>query len=414
MKVIKPDRESIEKFINRIRSAKRRVSRIVTKIIEDVRLRGDNALVEYTKKFDKVKLKPKEFRVTEAEINSAFNELDSSLIYALKKAIDNVFDFYKRERPRSFRIKRDDGRIIEEVFLPIERVGIYIPAGQSPLVSSVYMCAIPAIVAGVKEIVLVSPPNSQGFINPYILAVASLLRIKEIYKIGGAQAIAALAYGTNIIKKVDKIIGPGNEYVTEAKRQVFGVVGIDMLAGNSEVMIVAGKDSNLSYIIRDLEAQTEHRGGIGVVVVLSKDLFKQILRYNLPNTYIILADNLSNAAEIVNIVCPEHLEIMLKQPRKFIKKIRHSGAIFIGDYSPVALGDYIAGPSHVLPTGGTARFFSGLSVSDFLRKVHIVNFSKKALIKEKESLERIASIEGMKKHIESIDIRVSSYEEKKS
>lgn len=408
MKVIRPNTKILNKLAERNLQVKKKTQNVVAKIIEGVRLRGDSALVEYTKKFDRVKLSPRELRVTEREISAAFGELDSSFIISLKSAMDNVFSFYKQQLPKNFKFQKEDGEVIEERFLPIKRVGIYVPAGKNPLLSSVYMTVIPAIVAGVEEIVICSPPSKEGRLNPYILATTSLLKIKEIYKIGGAQAIAALALGTETIRKVDKIVGPGNKYVTEAKRQTFGLVGIDMLAGPSEVVIVAGRNSNPNYILKDLEAQTEHPQGLGIVISLSRTLTRQLKTFNLPSSYIVEVKNLEEAAEVVNKLGPEHLELMLKQPYTFMKMIKNAGAIFIGDYSPVAIGDYISGPSHVLPTQGTSRFFSGLSVYDFLRRVHIINSTKKSLAKSLKPLERIANLENMPRHIESIRVRLGN------
>ncbi|MBN2120136.1 MAG: histidinol dehydrogenase [Candidatus Omnitrophica bacterium] len=407
MKVIKANSKSFRKIVDRNGNIKRRISKKVSRIIDDIRVKKDLGLIEYTKKFDKVKLQPRDLQVSEREINASFQDLDSSLILSLKAVMENLFKFYRRQSPKNFKFKTEDGTKIEERYMPLERVGIYIPGGQAPLVSSVYMCGVPAIVAGVKEIVVASPPDSRGFINPYILATASILKIKEVYKVGGAQAIAGLALGTETIAKVDKIVGPGNEYVTEAKRQLFGVAGIDMLAGPSEVVIVAGRKANPEYIIKDLEAQTEHRSGLGIVITLSKSLFKQLRKTNIRNAYLISVKNLEEAIYLVNKIAPEHLEVMLRSSAKFIKKLRHCGAVFLGDYSPVSLGDYVAGPSHVLPTGGTARFFSGLSVYDFLKRTHVVSYSKKALVKDFEALEKVANLEGMKKHIDSVKIRIS-------
>jgi len=405
MKLVKKDSQLFHKLLERNTSFKKKISKRVSKIVEDVRLRGDSALIEYTKKFDKVKLSSKNLKVTEEEINASFQGLDSSLILALKTAIENMFRFYKKQVPKRIKLKTEEGKKIEEFAIPLERVGIYIPGAQAPLVSSVYMCAIPAIVAGVKQIVLASPPTFRGSINPYVLATASLLKIKNIYKVGGAQAIASLAFGTETIPKVDKIVGPGNEYVTEAKRQVFGIVDIDMLAGPSELLIVAGRKANPEYIIKDLEAQIEHTSAIGIIITLSKTLAKQLRKVNIPRAYLIEANNLEEAVDLVNKFSPEHLELMLKNWRSFVKKLRNAPAVFLGDYSPVALGDYIAGPSHVLPTGGTARFFSGLSVYDFLKRIHLISYSKKAFVKDSQALEKIADLENMKKHIESIKIR---------
>src|SRR4030042_3404935 len=254
--------ESLEKLLQAKRQRKNKIAEKVSKIIKNVADNGDSALIEYTKKFDKVKVSPRELRIRESEISAAFNELDSSLIVAFKLVIENVTKFYQRQIPRMCRIKQANGKVLFNRSVPLARVGVYVPAGTAPLVSSVYMSVIPALVAGVNEVVLASPPGRDKNLNPFILAIASLLNIKEIYRVGGAQAIAALAYGTKTIRKVDKIVGPGNEFVTEAKRQLFGKVAIDMLAGPSEIVILASKDANLEYIIADLEAQIEHHSGM--------------------------------------------------------------------------------------------------------------------------------------------------------
>ncbi len=397
--------ESLGKILHKARVRKNKVHEKVAKIISSVRENGDPALVEHTKKFDKVKIAVREIRVSESEVSAAFNELDSALVAAFKVAIDNVTRFYKGQIPKTTRVKTDNGKTLLSRYVPLERVGIYVPAGTAPLVSSVYMSVIPALVAGVKEIVLASPPAKDKNINPFILAIASLLKIKEIYRVGGAQAIAALAYGTKTIRKVDKIIGPGNEFVTEAKRQVFGLVDIDMLAGPSEVAVVASGRSNIEHIIADLEAQTEHRSGLGIVVTNSRKVIRE-LRRRKAGGYALRVRNLDEIAEAVNTIAPEHLEILTKKPHAILKKIRNAGAIFLGEYTPVALGDYTAGPSHVLPTGGSSRFFSCLSVKDFLKEMHIISYTRRALQEEAQVLEKIASLEGMVKHIESIKKRL--------
>ena len=406
MKVISPKSKEFEKLLYNNNIRKKRISRKVADIIENVRARRDPAVLEYTRKFDKVKLTAKDLAVTEREINASFKDLDSALILAIKKAIDNVTRFYKRQYPKGLNMRNQDGRKVREKLVPLDRVGIYVPGGQAPLVSSVYMCAVPAIVAGVKEIVLVSPPDKSGHIDANILAVASMLKIKEIYKAGGAQGIAALGLGTDTISKVDKIVGPGNEYVTEAKKQLFGLTGIDLLAGPSEVVIVAGSKANPEYIIKDLQAQTEHHKGLGIVVTSSKTLLRQLRKNTIPGVHLILVKNFDDAVNVVNLIAPEHLEVMLRKSGRFVKRIRHAGAIFVGDYTPTAIGDYLAGPSHVLPTQRTARFFSGLSVCDFLKRIHIVTYSKKALVQDAEALEKIAGLENMKKHYESVQIRI--------
>ncbi|MBN2483765.1 MAG: histidinol dehydrogenase [Candidatus Omnitrophica bacterium] len=396
---------NLEKLLYNKRNRRRTVEDKVTKILRNVKERQDDALIEYTRRFDKVRLKIKELTVTESEISASFNDLNSAIISSIKVAIDNVTKFYKAHLPRPVKLKEENGKMLSSIYTPIERIGIYVPAGEFPLVSSVYMSAIPAIVAGVKEIVLVSPPNQHKTINPFILAVASMLKIKEIYKIGGAQAIAALAYGTKTIKKVDKIIGPGNEFVTEAKRQVFGKAAIDLLAGPSEIVIIASKGANLEYINADLEAQTEHRGGLGIVVTNSKKIANELRKKRL-NGFVIRVRNLDDACEVVNRIAPEHVEILTRKPAELLKKIKNAGAIFLGENSPVCLGDYVAGPSHVLPTQSTARFFSGLSVREFLKEIHVISYTKKALIEEYDALEKIVTLEGMVKHLESVKKRI--------
>jgi histidinol dehydrogenase len=400
--------ESLEKALLRIRNRKGNITEKVSKIVKDVETRGDEALLEYTKKFDKVKLQAKELRVSESEISAAFNELDSSIISAFKLAIDNVTKFYKKEAPKYIkRIKESNGKILINRYVPLERVGVYVPAGTAPLVSTVYMAVIPALVAGVKEIVLASPLRKDKTVNPFILAVASLLKIKEIYRVGGAQAIAALACGTKTIKRVDKIIGPGNEFVTEAKRQLFGKVDIDMLAGPSEVVIIASRGANVEYIAADLEAQIEHHNGMGIVVTNSKKIVKELRKKKIKG-FVLRVKYLEEVCEVANRIAPEHLEILTKKPSVILKKIRNAGAIFLGENTPTALGDYTAGPSHILPTGGSSRFFSSLSTKEFLKEIHIISYTKKALQEEAQVLEKIASLEGMVKHIESVKKRLAS------
>lgn len=404
MKLISLYGKEFEKLCNRYNNRKKRVTESVSKIIEDVRLYGDDSLIKYTRKFDKVKLTTRQLKVSESETSGAYQNIDSEFISELKNIIENVTKFYKKQVKKSWRITTEDGVVLGEKFEPIERVGIYVPAGTAPLISTVYMTVLPARVAGVKSIVIATPPNKYQSVDPYILVVANLLKVDEIYKIGGSQAIAALALGTKTIPKVDKIVGPGNEYVTEAKRQVFGYVDIDMIAGPSEVVIIANRSTNPLYVIKDLEAQSEHFKGLSILITTSKPLAKT-LKKEVQNGYIIRAKNADEACEIVNRLAPEHLQIMVKNPQKYLKKIKNAGAIFLGQYSPTAVGDYVAGPSHVLPTGGTARFFSGLGVEDFVKSSHIISYSKKALEKARRSIEKISKLEGLSKHFESIKAR---------
>ncbi|MCU0652157.1 MAG: histidinol dehydrogenase [Candidatus Omnitrophica bacterium] len=406
MKIIRSSSKQLEKIYCRAFSRSKRVEEKVKSIIEDVRMLGDDALIKYTKKFDRVKLSLRQLKVSEIEISGAYQNITPNFVSSLKVVIENINRFYRKTIKKSWRMKDNDGVVLGENYTPLERVGIYIPAGTAPLVSTVYMTVLPAKLAGVKNIVLISPPDKAGFINPHILVVADLLKVDEIYRVGGAQGIAALAYGTKTIPAVDKIVGPGNVYVSEAKRQVFGRVDIDMIAGPTELVIIANRFSDPKFIVADLKAQAEHAGGLAVLVTNSKALAKEV-KAQCPdsNGYIILAKNLEEAADIANKIAPEHLEILVKNPQRLVKKIKNAGAIFLGPYSPAAVGDYVAGPSHVLPTAGTARFFSGLSAQDFIKSNHIISYSKKALEKIREPLEKIAGIEGLSKHLDSVKAR---------
>lgn len=404
MRVIKYSKTALERIYNRQDKGKKAIENKVRKIIEDVRNHGDEALIKYTEKFDGVKFIPKQLRVSESEINGSYQNLDPKFINILKLAIENITNFYKKQVKKSWKVKGADGISLSQKYQPLERVGVYVPAGSAPLVSSVYMTVALAKLAGVREIVLTTPPNKLRTVDPYILAVSNLLEVKEIYKIGGAQAIAALAFGTKTVAKVDKIVGAGNMYVAEAKRQVFGYVDIDMIAGPSEVVIIANHYTNPEFVKADLLAQSEHFMGSAYLITPSKTLIKAI-KNDLKGVTVIKVKNLKEAMEITNLIAPEHLEIMIKNPEKMIKEVRNSGAIFLGDYTPTVVGDYIAGPSHVLPTGGTARFFSGLSLADFTKSTHIISYSKKALEKVLEPVRVISSLEGLEKHKQSMEVR---------
>ena len=406
MKIIKAASKKLEKIYNRGLTRQARVEEKVRKIIDDVRLLGDEALIKYTRKFDKVKLSQRQLKVSQIEISGAYANISPHFVSSLKIVIENVNCFYRKQLRKSWRIKGAEGVVLGENYIPLEKVGVYIPAGTAPLVSTVYMTVLPAKLAGVKKIVLISPPDKNGYINPHILVVADLLKVDEIYRIGGAQGVAALAYGTKTIPRVDKIVGPGNIYVSEAKRQVFGRVDIDMIAGPTELVVIANRFSDPKFIVADLRAQGEHAKGLAILITNSKGLAREVkAQLDAHPGYIILTKNLKQAAEIANKIAPEHLEILVQNPQKLLKDIKNAGAIFLGPYSPVALGDYVAGPSHVLPTSGTARFFSGLNVTDFIKSSHIISYSKKALEKIREPLEKIAGIEGLQKHLDSVKAR---------
>lgn len=406
MEIIRFASKKLDKIYNRsFLKNRKRIEEKVRNIINDVRLGGDEALLKYTKKFDRIKLSSRQIKVSESEISSAYQNIKPEIISALKLVIENVNKFYRKQLKKSWRIKDADGAILGENYLPLESVGIYIPAGQAPLVSTVYMTVLPAKIAGVERIALISPPDAHGNINPYILVMANLLKVNEIYKAGGAQAIAALAFGTRTITKVDKIVGPGNIYVSEAKRQVFGYVDIDMVAGPTELVVIANRYSDPKLIIADLKAQAEHLGSLPVLITNSRSLAKEVKLKMDNHGFIIITKNLEQAVEIANRIAPEHLEILVNNPKKWLKRVKNAGAVFLGPYSPVAVGDYFAGPSHVLPTNGTARFFSGLGVSDFIKSTHVISYSKKTLEKAREPLEKIIALEGLKEHLNSVKAR---------
>ncbi|MDD5440519.1 MAG: histidinol dehydrogenase [Candidatus Omnitrophica bacterium] len=404
MKIVRIGSKQYEKLVLRGLTVKKRVARSVTGILDDIKANGDDAVLKYTRKFDRVKMKAKDLRVTQCEINGGYQDIKPEIVTTLKMVMNNINSFYQRNLKRSWKTKENDGVLLGERITPIDSVGVYVPSGTVPLVSSVYMSVLPAKMVGVPRLVMVSPPNKFGTIDPHILVMADLLEVNEIYKVGGAQAIGALAYGTKTIPRVNKIVGPGNEYVTEAKRQVFGYCDIDMLAGPSEVLVLANQYANPDYVIKDLLAQAEHHLGMSILVTPSKRLAR-IVRDEVDNGFIILTKNLDEAIDVANTVAPEHLEIMVRNPRNILKKIRNAGAIFIGPYTPVTIGDYVAGPSHVLPTGGTARFFSGLCVESFLKKSHIIQYSKKALEEVKEAVEKLTAIEHLPKHMDAVNIR---------
>ena len=405
MRSVKVGSKIFSNLVNRRDQGRVRLRKKVAGIIERVRTEGDNALLRFTKKFDKVDIKRKDLRVTEAEISGAYQDIKPEIVNTLRAIIKNINKFYTSQAPKSWTIRQESGVELAEKFAPIEEVGVYIPSGTVPLVSSVYMTVLPARIAGVKKIVMVSPPNKYKSIDPHILVVADFLKVDEIYKVGGAQAIAALAFGTKTIPKVNKIVGPGNEYVTEAKRQVFGYCDIDMLAGPSEVLIIANQYANIDYLKKDLMAQAEHHKGLSILVTPSKGVFNALHKDPEIRGYIIKVKNLDEAAEVSNMIAPEHLQLMVKSPKRVLKNITNAGAIFLGQYTPVAVGDYIAGPSHVLPTGGTARYSSGLNLRSFMKSSHIISYSRRALCDAAARACELTELEKLEKHWESIRVR---------
>jgi len=377
----------------------------VNRILQEVKAKGDQALLRFTRSFDGINLPLKRLEVNEGDINRAYEKVRFEFVPLLKQIKENVTAYYEAELKKSFSVKGKDGIVLGKEYRPLDRVGIYIPGGTAPLVSTVYMTVVPAAVAEVKEIIIATPPNREtGDIDPHILVVADLLGVKKIYRVGGAQAIGALAFGTRTIPKVDKIVGPGNQYVTEAKRQVYGFVDIDMVAGPSEVAILADADANPNYVTCDLLAQTEHFGGTSYLVTHSKKL-AELIHKRVETCAIILVKDLREGCEVINEIAPEHLEILTKKPGGWLKYITHAGAVFLGEYSPAVIGDYIAGPSHVLPTSGTARYFSPLSAASFIKSTQVISYTKEALAKTRDSIRKLTEMEGLILHRISIESR---------
>ncbi|WP_069649056.1 histidinol dehydrogenase [Caloranaerobacter ferrireducens] len=418
------DRESvklIKDLLNRSQLEFGEVNKSVEKILEDVKENGDKALYKYTKKFDGVELD--NLIVSDNEIDEAYNSCDSKLIEALEEAKDNIWNYHSKQLNNSWIWNKDKGIILGQIYNPIEKVGIYVPGGTAPYPSTVLMNAVPAKVAGVKEIIMVTPPSKDGKINKNILAAAKVAGVDRIFKIGGAQAIGALTFGTETIPKVDKIVGPGNIYVAIAKRMVYGYVDIDMIAGPSEILIIADNNANEKYIAADMLSQAEHDVlASSILITTSKELavrvrdeierqVKQLSRRDIIekalNDYgvIIVVNDLEESVELSNKIAPEHLELMVDKPFELVNSIKNAGAIFMGEYSPEPLGDYFAGPNHTLPTSGTAKFFSPLGVDDFYKKSSIIYYDRESLNKCKNKIIRIAEEEGLTAHANSIKVR---------
>jgi histidinol dehydrogenase len=388
-------------------------------IFNEVTQRGDEAVADYTEKFDSVKLAPEQFRVSEVELKNAHKAIDKKLLRSIRQAIKNV----KEYQSKIFVGKDKIFKLTGIKYTPIKRVGICVPGASAPLPSTVIMTAVPAQVAGVKEIVVVSPPRYNGSIHPVILATCKELKIKEVYRIGGAQAVFALARSTKTIPSVDKIVGPGNAWVQMAKKKALGFVGIDSIAGPSEVLIIANKKANPAWVAADMLSQAEHNPGSAVLYTDSEkvatdvltEIKKQIEQLGrsketidclLRCGAIVVFKNMADIVNYANLFAAEHLQIQCgKQSRQIAKRIKNAGAIFIGDYSPVAVGDYWAGPSHTLPTGTTARFFSALSANDFIKATSIIEYDKKRLAESAEDIIRLAEAEGLDAHARSIKIR---------
>ena len=420
IKILKYGQVSPEEIFARVEPSFN-VTDIVAEIIANVRQNGDNALFEYCEKFDKAKLTA--LQVSQAEIDEAVASVDPGFIEILEKAAANIRKFHTRQVRNSFIINDEDGIVIGQKIIPVDRAGLYVPGGTAAYPSTVLMDSIPAKIAGVKELVMVTPPNAEGKVNPVILAAAYVAGVDKIFKVGGAQAIAALAYGTQSIPRVDKIVGPGNAFVAEAKRQVFGQVSIDMIAGPSEILIIADGKSNPRHLAADLLSQAEHDKLASAVLVTDSDALAVAVQAELEvqipaleraeiarasidhNGKIIVADNLKEVIAISNEIAPEHLELCVDNPFDYLDSIRHAGSIFMGRNCPEALGDYFAGPNHTLPTSGMARFSSPLGVDDFIKKTQYTYYTRDALARVARAVATFATAEGLTAHAKSALIR---------
>jgi histidinol dehydrogenase len=428
MKIIDSQQKNIgvelKRIVNRGETATEEVAAAVQEVVERVRRQGDPAVLEYTEKFDKVKLTLKDMRVTPEEVQAAYATVDEKKVNALKLAAQNIRAFHEKQKVSSWVNQGADGVILGQLARPIRSVGIYVPGGKACYPSSVLMNTIPAKVAGVEQLVMCSPVPG-GNLNPYILVAADIAGVSEIYKIGGAQAVAAMAYGTATIPRVDKIVGPGNIYVATAKRYVFGQVDIDMIAGPSEILIIADESADPVFVASDLLSQAEHDElASSLLITTSRALAEKVdaeVERQLANLArkeiarkaidrfgaIVVVNNLKEAAEVSNSIAPEHLELAVEKPFELLGSIQNAGAIFLGHYTPESVGDYVAGPNHVLPTGGTARFFSPLSTESFMKKSSLLFYTKEGLDKVGEAVMQIADVEGLEAHGNTIKVRMA-------
>ena len=402
----------------------------VADILANVKEKGDEALFSYTKEFDKVEVAPETIRVTEAEIEEAYKAVDASLLEVIRKALVNIRSYHEKQRQNSWFTSTENGTMLGQKVTPLNRVGVYVPGGKAVYPSSVLMNIVPAKVAGVPHIVMTTPPGKDGKVNPSTLVAAKEAGADEIYKVGGAQAIGALAYGTASIPKVDKIVGPGNIFVALAKKAVYGHVSIDSIAGPSEILVLADETANAHYVAADLLSQAEHdEMASAILITTSTELAqnvekeiegylkvlsrKEIIEKSLENFgYILIAEDMDEAIEAANEIASEHMEIVTKNAFEVMMKVRNAGAIFIGEYSSEPLGDYFAGPNHVLPTNGTAKFFSALSVDDFIKKSSIVYYSRSALQEIHKDIIQFASSEQLTAHANSIAVRFEEEDKK--
>ncbi len=427
MRIIKLTSESkeniLENLLKRSPNSYGQYESAVNDILDDVRKNGDEALFRYTLQFDKADINVSNIVVTQEEINEAYSQIDGALLDVIRKALVNIRDYHQKQKQYSWFDSKPDGTILGQKVSALSRVGVYVPGGKAAYPSSVLMNVMPAKVAGVEEIIMCTPPGKDGKVYPTTLVAAKEAGVDVIYKVGGAQAVAAMAYGTKSVPKVDKIVGPGNIYVALAKKAVFGYVSIDSVAGPSEIMVIADESANPRYVAADLLSQAEHdEMASAILVTTSNELAhkvsdeidefvkvlsrKEIITKSLENYgYILVADSMDEAVEVANDIASEHLEIVTKDPFNIMTKIKNAGAIFLGEYSSEPLGDYFAGPNHVLPTNGTAKFFSPLSVDDFIKKSSIISYSREALEPIHKDIESFANAEHLTAHANSIKVR---------
>lgn len=427
MRIIELNQETkdslLENLLKRSPSNYGQYEQTVNEIIADVRARKDQALFEYTSRFDKCELTKETIKVTEKEIEEAYAAISPEFIEVMKKSAHNIRSFHEKQLHSSWIIPKDDGTILGQKILPIAISGVYVPGGKAAYPSSVLMNVLPAKVAGVSRIIMTTPPGADGKVNPGTLVAAHIAGVDEIYKAGGAQAIAAMAFGTESIPRVDKITGPGNIFVALAKKACFGYVSIDSIAGPSEILVLADETANPRYVAADLLSQAEHDEMASAILIttsmkLAKKVSeqvaafteklerKEIIQKSLDHYgYILVAENMDQAIETANEIASEHLEILTRDPYEVMTKIKNAGAIFLGEYSSEPLGDYYAGPNHILPTNGTARFFSPLNVDDFMKKTSIISYSRQALEKVHKDIELFAQKEGLTAHANSIKVR---------
>lgn len=422
-------RKALQELNHRFQLADPRCQQVVADIIADVRQRGDEGVLEYTRKFDAPQMTLAGLRVSAEELAAAYDLVDEQIMASITLAKERIWEFHEREREDSWLLTRQDGTITGRLVQPVASAGLYVPGGQggkTPLVSSVLMNGIPAAIAGVKKRVMMTPPGEDDGINPALLVAAQEIGITEIYKTGSAWAIAALAFGTESIPRVDVIVGPGNQFVAEAKRQVMGRVRIDMIAGPSEVLIIADEQADSAAIAADMLAQAEHDPqALAIVLTTSTQVAEETvaeLERQLPlltraeiarqaladRGVIVLCDSLDQAMALANDIAIEHLELLVGDPFQWLPKVEHAGAVFLGEYSPEACGDYVAGPNHVLPTMGTARISSALGVETFLKKSSIISYSKEAFLADAEHIQTLAKLEGLTAHARSVGVRLAN------